>query len=78
MPPRVLLLKQVKQRMQRLMSSSRPVWAFRGRSGSARLCRPSSTMSATPEAISSSIILTSVRAPTVATGVLTCFFTSAA
>ena len=70
--------KQDMQRMQRPISSSRPVRAFTMKSGSARVWRANSTTSAPPEAMTSSIMAGSVKAPTVATGVLTCFLISRA
>ena len=74
----VMPAKHSKQRMHGLISSALPARAFLGRSGSAIMARAASTTSALPEAMISSMSSGSPSAPTVATGVLTCFLISAA
>ena len=68
----------VKQRRHLTISSPRFAMTLLGISGSARSARPMTTMSATPDATTSSICAGSENAPTVATGTLTCFLISAA
>ncbi len=70
--------KQERHLMHRRVSSSRPQRTFRGKSGSAMSSRASSTTSACPEASISSMSAGSDSAPTVATGVATCFLMAAA